>query len=301
MWSGCDLDDVLRIIGLKCQTSGGRKLVFSDNRFLSYDDIAVRHRRLEGLSLISLPGIGSAADGLEFGIGCFEEEKVMQEKDAYRVLCALDTVQEIIRLIRSSEREDLVAWLGSRTGYREFLDEWLPRFNDDGELRVERFPELVRLEKRCSAAYGELQNIIKKVTARYESVLQDSSIAFRDEHYCLQVRTGMQNEIAGLYMGLSSTGQTVFIEPMEIMKASTSFRMAREQIQIEKLKIISAFSQKLGARVNDLQLDLLFLHDLDRYRAFKAFMDQSEGSVLASLSGNLPARLAHWIIGVCRV
>ena len=110
----------------------------------------------------------------------------------------------------------------------------------------------------------QLDGIIR--SPQYAKALQEPIITMRDGRFVVPVKIECKNDVKGLVHDTSSSGATVFIEPMAVVDANNEIRMLQNEEQLEIDRILQEFSERIG-QVADatrdsfaalLQLDLLF-------------------------------------------
>ena len=119
-----------------------------------------------------------------------------------------------------------------------------------------------RLIRAASARVREaLQKIISSPT--YAKALQDPIITTRGERYVVPVKAEFKNSVPGLVHDVSSSGATLFIEPMAAVKANNELRelRAREKAEIER--ILAELSADCAAHAEGISLDFDLLVRLD--------------------------------------
>lgn len=102
-----------------------------------------------------------------------------------------------------------------------------------------------RIARQGQNIRDKLDGMIKNKNTR--SYLQDAIVTMRDGRYVVPVRSEHKNDVPGLVHDTSATGQTFFIEPMEVVEANNEIRIlkAREQAEIERI------TRELSAQVGE--------------------------------------------------
>ena len=106
-----------------------------------------------------------------------------------------------------------------------------------------------------------LQKIISSPS--YAKALQDPIITTRSERYVVPVKAEFKNAVPGLVHDVSSSGATLFVEPMAAVKANNELRelRAREKAEIER--ILAELSADCAEHADGISLDFDLLVRLD--------------------------------------
>lgn len=101
------------------------------------------------------------------------------------------------------------------------------------------------------------------ISGNARTYLQDGVITMRNGRYCIPVKSEYRSQVPGMIHDQSSTGSTVFVEPMAVVKLNNDLREleAKEQAEIEI--VLSNLSQTAGENLDLLQDDLKILAQLD--------------------------------------
>ena len=93
--------------------------------------------------------------------------------------------------------------------------------------------------------------------------LQDAVVTMRDGRYCLPVKAEAKGNVPGMMHDQSSTGSTLFIEPMAVINLNNELKelFIKEQEEIEK--ILAALSDKVAMNAAALEQDYEILSELD--------------------------------------
>ena len=95
------------------------------------------------------------------------------------------------------------------------------------------------------------------------SYLQDAVITMRDGRYCLPVKAEYKSQVNGMVHDQSSTGSTLFIEPMAVIQLNNELRTLEIQEQKEIEAVLADLSNQLTPYTTELAIDLQILTKLD--------------------------------------
>ena len=93
--------------------------------------------------------------------------------------------------------------------------------------------------------------------------LQDGVITMRNGRYCLPVKAEYKSQVPGMVHDQSSTGSTIFIEPMSVVNMNNSLRELQLQEVEEIEKILSTLSNMVAEHTEELAQDFAILSELD--------------------------------------
>lgn len=101
------------------------------------------------------------------------------------------------------------------------------------------------------------------VNGSARTYLQDSVITMRNGRYCIPVKAEYKGQVPGMIHDQSSTGSTLFIEPMVIVKLNNDMRELELQEQKEIEIILSSLSQQIAEERESIALNLTLMVQLD--------------------------------------
>lgn len=172
---------------------------------------------------------------------------------------------EVASFLRSSE-EIKKSVAKARTAGSPFVDETEPdvcSYIDD----VETCDEL--LEKIDSAILGQdevsdkasrdlasirrerkniasgIRSLLDRVIQNHADMLQESLVTLREGRYCIPVKADFNGRIEGIVHGASSSGQTLFIEPMSVVEANNKIAELNFAEAAEIQRILKKFSDEV--------------------------------------------------------
>ena len=130
----------------------------------------------------------------------------------------------------------------------------------EDEIADAASPELadIRRHKRAAAAKGRqiLQKIISSPS--YKSVLQESLITQRGGRFVVPVKAEFRGELPGLVHDTSSSGATIFVEPMGVVQANNELK----ELEAKEEKEIDRILMALSAEAAGFGEDILWNYDM---------------------------------------
>ena len=162
-----------------------------------------------------------------------------------------------------------IGYLFSSLHANKYLEEKITNsIIGEGELADSASAELTDIRRAMRVAGSKVREALQKIISSptYQKALQEPIITVKNGRYVVPVKAEHKGAVPGLTHDISSSGQTLFIEPMSAVKANNEIRelLAREEREIERiLRELSAeasdFSESIILDYNLLtQLDLVF-------------------------------------------
>ncbi len=121
------------------------------------------------------------------------------------------------------------------------------RISPSGEIEDFASPELREVRFQISKLRSQIQRSLENILKRAEEdhALRDDFITIRNERYVIPIRNDNRGAVAGVVHGMSSSGQTVFVEPLETINLNNDLVRLREVEQAEITKVLFAITEEL--------------------------------------------------------
>ena len=166
---------------------------------------------------------------------------------------------------KAEERTALDQFFLSLKGNR-FLEEKIKRcIPEEGTIADAASPELADIRRHMRQAQAKSREILQRIISSpsYAKILQETIITQRDGRFVVPVKAEHKGDLPGLVHDISSTGATVFVEPMGVVQANNQFieLQAKEQKEIDR--ILSELSADAADHKQDIQGDYDTLVQLD--------------------------------------
>ncbi len=115
---------------------------------------------------------------------------------------------------------------------------------EDGRLHDHASPALGALRKRLADLHEQLSRRARALVDDPDigPLLQDKFYTQREDRYVLPVRSDARNKVKGIVHGASQSGQTVFVEPAEIVELNNKLKLVESEVFEEERRILTELS-----------------------------------------------------------
>lgn len=179
------------------------------------------------------------------------------------LLSARQLRRSILRVAEAYPRLAFIA--ESLSDAPRVIDEIGRVFKDNGEIDDNASPELSRIRRELAIAQrrvmDRLQNII--TSSQYAKYLQEAIITQRDGRYVVPVRAEAKGRINGIVHDTSSSGATLFIEPLAVVELGNRVRELSIQEQREVDRILRELTILVGEHADAIDYTVETLAQLD--------------------------------------
>ncbi len=134
-----------------------------------------------------------------------------------------------------------------------------------GELEDTASDELRRVRQEIRQHGERLQGALDAIVARPEvaRALQDTFVSIRSDRHVVPIRAEAQTAVPGIVHGVSGSGATVFIEPLETVDLNNEIVTLRETESVEVRRLLLEYSDLLRGRLPEIRALCLALGILD--------------------------------------
>ena len=147
-----------------------------------------------------------------------------------------------------------------------FLEEKIKRcIVDENTIADAASTELADIRRHMRQAQAKSRQILQKIISSptYGKILQETIITQRDGRFVVPVKAEHKGEMPGLIHDVSSTGATVFVEPMGVVQANNEYIELQSKEQKEIERILAELSAEAAAHREDIQWDYDAMVHLD--------------------------------------
>lgn len=187
---------------------------------------------------------------------CAEAGGTLNLPEFLRIAVTLRTMRGIVEWRSKSEgMKTSIDWRFDSLMPNKYLED---RINgtvvSEEEISDNASPELASIRRKiCSASSRVREHLDKMIhSATYQKYLQDPIVTMRSGRFVVPVKAEYRSEIPGLVHDTSSSGATVFVEPMGVVEANNEIRVLLSQEQAEIERIIAELSGEIGNFANGI-------------------------------------------------
>ena len=122
------------------------------------------------------------------------------------------------------------------------------RLNPDGSLSDNASPELRRIRREIERQQRTIEESLRSMLRKLSEggSTQDDLITIRGERFVIPVKSEHKRRIPGVVHGASSSGQTVYLEPLETIEQNNELVRLLEEEQAETIRIFLAMTHEVG-------------------------------------------------------
>ena len=135
---------------------------------------------------------------------------------------------------------------------------------EEDEISDEASPALKHIRRQMGQINDKVHSTLSSmVNGSLRTYLQDPIITMRGDRYCIPVKAEYRSQVSGMIHDQSSTGSTLFIEPMAVVKLNNDLKELYGKEQEEIQVILARLSADAAEYISDIQTDYTVLRTLD--------------------------------------
>jgi DNA mismatch repair protein MutS2 len=168
------------------------------------------------------------------------------------------------------------------TGFlRSFRNKILP----DGTLDDRASPELSRIRREIEKQKRQIQESLRGYLRKLAEggTVQDELITIRGERFVIPVKVEQKRRVQGVVHGASSSGQTVFVEPLETIEQNNELVRLLDEEQAEVHRVLLEMTRQIGENADAILVAADILAELELQFA-KARFGEDYNCVAVTLS-----------------
>lgn len=192
----------------------------------------------------------------------------LNESEFLRIGSLLSYADSLIRFDRStspdSGRDSLSDYFHSLSPVSDLKAEIEKNIVSEDDIADDSTPLLRDIRRRIGSFSDRIrQEMNHLLTGSAREYLMDSVVTERDGRYCLPVKSEYKSMVPGIVHDQSASGQTLFIEPMSVVKMNNELHELEAEEAREVERYLAALSEKTLPHLSELETDFKVLSELD--------------------------------------
>ena len=173
--------------------------------------------------------------------------------------------------------------------FTNFLRSFRNKILPDGTLDDRASPELARIRREVEKQRRLIQDSLRSYLHRLTEggAAQDEVVTIRGERFVIPIKTEQKRRVQGVVHGASSSGQTVFIEPLETIEQNNELVRLLDEEQAEIHRILLEMTRHIGEQSAEIAAATNILAELELQFAKARFAEDygCVAAVVAAVAG----------------
>ena len=238
-------------------------------------------------SISATKDIAATSKRLEMGADLNIEEFLLLK----RVIFASRELQNFYDNLENVCLDHLANWFEKLHDFPH-LQGNLQAINEAGFIENFASEDLARIRRKIHDSESQVRDVLQDLLKQKAQMLTEGIIASRNGRQVLPVKNTYRNKIAGVVHDISASGNTVYIEPREVVKLSEEIASLRADERYEMMRILQELSERVRPHAAEIANDAWIIGHLDLIRAKVRFIQETE-AVVPQVSEGQEIQLLH--------
>lgn len=238
-------------------------------------------------SISATKDIAATCKRLEMGADLNIEEFLLLK----RVIFASRELKNFYDNLENVRLDHLANWFEKLHDFPH-LQGNLQAINEAGFIENFASEELARIRRKIHDSESQVRDVLQDLLKQKAQMLTEGIVASRNGRQVLPVKNTYRNKIAGVVHDISASGNTVYIEPREVVKLSEEIASLRADERYEMMRILQELSERVRPHAAEIANDAWIIGHLDLIRAKVRFI-QETGAVVPQVSEGQEIQLLH--------
>jgi len=238
-------------------------------------------------SISATKDIAATCKRLEMGADLNIEEFLLLK----RVIFASRELKNFYDNLENVRLDHLANWFEKLHDFPH-LQGNLQAINEAGFIENFASEELARIRRKIHDSESQVRDVLQDLLKQKAQMLTEGIVASRNGRQVLPVKNTYRNKIAGVVHDISASGNTVYIEPREVVKLSEEIASLRADERYEMMRILQEISERVRPHADEITNDAWIIGRLDLIRTKVRFI-QETGAVVPQVSEEQEIQLLH--------
>lgn len=218
-----------------------------------------------------------------------ESDFSLTASDLLKLTHILKTARELKEYFSFNQEDyELIAnYFSNLYTNKQLEKEITDKILDENTISDNASAKLKAIRKSQKDLSLEIKNKLNTIihSKNYSKYLQDNVVTIKNERYVVPVKEEYRGQIKGFVHDISSSGSTVFIEPLSVFELNNQLNNLKADEQIEILRILEELSKKFASITDELKNNVTLIGEIDFIFA-KASFSKSINGIKPELNKN---------------
>ncbi len=263
-----ELDSVLALVASEavCDEAKSRALALapSSNRYEVEDRLRETTDAKNLLSYKGSPAISAVRDVGEF-LGRAKMGGMLNMRELLDIAVVLRCARSVAAYGEAADAGSLTNLFRSLHPNKYLEEKITDSIISEEEMADSASADLAAIRRKIRAANSRVRDILQRMitSVSYQKSLQEPIITQRGDRYVIPVKAEHRGSIPGLVHDVSSSGATLFVEPMQVVEANNEIRELEVKERREIERILMELSDEAASFEDDIRSDYDIIARLD--------------------------------------
>lgn len=139
---------------------------------------------------------------------------------------------------------------------------------------------LYQIRNKIKKLESKLQEKVINMATNYKTYLSDDNVTIRDGHFVLPVKTAYKNKVVGIIYDVSDSGNTTFIEPLDIVQINNEITSLKVQENDEIRKILKTLTNLVLLQENEIISNNRIIAEIDFLQSKALYGKEIDGTII---------------------
>ena len=214
------------------------------------------------------------------------EGAALEGLEILRLLAVIERIAAWASLMEANRTSNRFSWPGIaalsatllETDLAPLLRTLRGKIEPDGNLSDDASPELRRIRRAMERQHRAIEESLRRAARRLrdEGATQEDVITVRGERFVIPVKAEFKRRVPGVIHGSSSTGQTVFVEPLDTIEQNNELVRLLDEEQAEIHRILVALTRAIAQNAAAIHAGTCVLAEVEAHYARARFAIELE-------------------------
>ena len=200
-------------------------------------------------------------------------------EDFRLILAAARAAEAVRRALVKAESPHLSRRRAEMPGFVPLLGLARRLFDTDGSIKDDASPALRDVRAKLRRRRSEVSRSLSRLLDERRDFLGDAVVVLRNDRYCLPVLASARARVPGIVHDRSGSGQTVFVEPIDVIESNNELALLAGEERREVEKLLADFGREVLAAGDDLEDAVAQMAALDALEAKVEFGEKAAGRI----------------------